>query len=165
MRIKQLLIAVCIGTMFAACSSKEDYTTETDRVPVRINASIQGMQTRSSDASQIQNTSFVEGAEINVHGEHPMSNEPCLGLPANGYAVFEKAEGLWQTTYPFFTFGSNQGVDIVAFHPSKNNGSLITFDTTTFTVQGDQTSDDYYRQSDLMVAFDYLSGEESRADL
>ena len=165
MRIKQLLIAVCIGMMFAACSSREDYTNEAERVPIRINASIQGMQTRSSDASQIQNTSFVEGAEINVHGEHPMSNEPCLGLPANGYAVFKKAGSLWQTTTPFFTFGSTQGVDIVAFHPSKNNGNLITMNTTTFTVQTNQTSDDSYRQSDLMVALDYLSNEESTADL
>ena len=164
MRIKQLLIAVCIGTMFAACSSREDYTTETDRVPVRINASIQGMQTRSSDASQIQNTSFVEGAEINVHGQHVMTEEPCLGLPANGYAVFKKAGSSWQTSTPFFNFGID-GMDIVAYHPSKNNENLITMNTTTFTVQTNQTSDDSYRQSDLMAATAYIEGTESTADL
>ena len=154
MRIKQLLIAVCVGTMLSACSSREDYNFGGDRLPVKINASIKGMKTRSTDETQIQNTAFVDGAMINVYAEHPQggSDAPAPGLPESGWAVFTLHDTSWGTTTPFTDLGDRK-LDVIALYPSRDaSDNLITMSTTTFQVQHDQTLDDDYRKSDLMLA-------------
>ena len=152
MRIKQLLIAVCIGTMFAACSSKEDYTTETERVPIRINASIKGIKTRSEGQEQLQNTSFVDEAEINVYVVDEGDNS-APGIPESGYAVYKKNGSSWTSDATVYTFGSDMGMHVFAIYPSKDkDGNYITKNSTTFEVEQEQELDENYRKSDLMYA-------------
>lgn len=159
MKIKSILIVASIGMMFAACSSREDYDFGGDRQPVKINATIKGMTTRSTNETQIQNTAFVDGAQINVHAEHPSggSDAPAPGLPASGWAVFTLNYPYWQTTTPFTDLG-DRTLDVVALHPSKDaSNNPITFSTSTFQVQSDQRSDENYRKSDLMYAYNGCS--------
>ena len=152
MRIKQFLIAVCVGTMLAACSSKEDYTTETERVPIRINASIKGIKTRSEGQEQLQNTSFVDEAEINVYVVDEGDNS-APGIPESGYAVYKKNGSSWTSDATVYTFGSDMGMDVFAIYPSKDkDGNYITKNSTTFEVEQEQKLDENYRKSDLMYA-------------
>ena len=119
MRIKQFLIAVGVGTMLAACSSKEDYTNETERVPIRINASIKGINTRSTDPDQLQNTSFVDGSEINVYMKD-YANNNAPGIPESGYAVYKKNGSSWTSDNDIYFLGSSSAYDVFAIYPSKD---------------------------------------------
>lgn len=167
MKIKSILIVASIGMMFAACGSREDYDFGGDRQPVKINATIKGMTTRSTNETQIQNTAFVDGAQINVYAEHPHggSDYPAPGLPESGWAVFTLDDTSWGTTTPFTDLGDRQ-LDVIALHPSKDASSnLITMSTSTFQVQSDQTSDENYRKSDLMLAHNYCNNTSNPINL
>ena len=167
MRINQFLIAVCVGTMLAACSSKEDYTTETERVPVRINASIKGMQTRSSgDASQLQNDNFLDGAKINVYLTDYIEGTNLPGVPADpGYLVYTKGTSEWTTTVSD-VFWNSAALEAEGLYPIKDvDDNTIDKSATTFRVSDDQSDDAAYRMSDLMHAYKFVSSKGSPIDL
>lgn len=154
MQIKQFLIAVCIGTMFAACSSRDDYSIESTKHPLQITAGIKGMQTRSSGyESQLQNTDFLDGAAISVFptGVHCDMIE---GLPENGYVTYSKNPVGWTTDADLYVLGSGDQLQAWAVYPAKDaSGNQMTWETSSFAVQKDQSTDENYRKSDLMYAF------------
>lgn len=154
MQIKQFLIAVCIGTMFAACSSRDDYSIESTKHPLQITVGIKGMQTRSSgDDSQLQNTDFLDGEAISVFpdGVHCTMIE---GLPENGYVTYTKTPVGWTTDADLYVLGSGDQLEARAVYPAKDaSGNQMTWDATSFAVQQDQSTDANYRKSDLMYAF------------
>lgn len=154
MQIKQFLIAVCIGTMFAACSSRDDYSIESTKHPLQITVGIKGMQTRSSgNESQLQNTDFLDGEAISVFpdGVHCTMIE---GLPENGYVTYTKTPVGWTTDADLYVLGSGDQLEARAVYPAKDaSGNQMTWETTSFAVQSNQSTDANYRKSDLMYAF------------
>ena len=77
MRIKQFLIAVCVGMMLAACSSTEDYKGSDDNV-IRLKAKINSMKTKAgASSSDLQNDMFYNGEEINVYLKNATNEEKC----------------------------------------------------------------------------------------
>lgn len=159
MKIKQFSIAVCIGTMFTACGSKDDFSAETERQHVRINASIKGMQTRSSgDANQIQNDNFLDGAKINVYLEDYQEGTNLAGVPADpGYLVYTKGATGWTTTVSDVFWNSN-AIDAYGIYPIKDvDDNTIDKNATNFRVNEAQVDDADYRMSDLMYAYNRAS--------
>ena len=158
MRIKQFLIAVCVGTMFAACSSKDDFSAESTKHPLKITAGIKGMLTRSyseSTAEDLQNDGFFEGAEISVcpHGEHTDEVIGGDGFVPGSYITYTKGATGWTTSTNLYVLGSAQNIGAYGVHPAKDaSGNQLTWETTSFRVQENQTTDDKYRKSDLMFA-------------
>ena len=154
MRIKQLLIAVCVGMMLAACSSKDDFTAESTKHPLKITAGIKGLQTRASgDDAQLQNSDFLNGAKISVYpdGVHCSMIE---GLPENGYVTYTNTPVGWTTDAELYVLGSNDQLEAFAVYPATDaSENQMTWNTTSFTVQQDQTTDENYRKSDFMYAF------------
>lgn len=153
MRINQLLIAVGVGTMLAACSSKDDFSAESTKHPLKITAGIKGLQTRASGGdAQLQNSDFLDGAKISVYpdGVHCTMIE---GLPENHYVTYTKTPVGWTTDADLYVLGSGDQLEAFAVYPATDaSGNQMTWETTSFTVQREQDTDDNYRKSDFMYA-------------
>ena len=157
MKIKQFLIAVCVGTMFAACSSKNEPSHYETAKEIHIKTQINKLQTRADEnPTNLQNTQFVENAKINVYFTNETTGAKLPGLGSADYATYTNTASGWTTdvsglTYPM----SNDGVEIFAIYPSQDSGgNFITKSTSKFSVQTNQDTDEKYRQSDLMYAYD-----------
>lgn len=155
MQIKQFLIAVCIGTMFAACSSREDVEQNTPiQKKINITTSIAGIQTRAiSNATNLQDTQFAEGAAINVYYTNAMTEQPLDN--EKPYATYTLGATGWTTEATGLYYPVNgDGVSAFGIYPATDaNGTPITMSTTTFEVQEHQDTDDGYKKSDLMYVW------------
>ena len=155
MKIKSILIVASIGMMFAACSSREDYNVDSEKQLVHINASIKGIQTRSSgDAAQLQNEDFLNGAKITVYLEDKATTANLPGVPEDpGYLVYTKGETGWTTTVAN-VYWNSAGIDAIGIYPTKDvDNSTIDKNASIFRVNEVQVDDSDYRMSDLMYAF------------
>lgn len=153
MKIKSILIVASIGMMFAACSSREDVSSDGEQIPVRITAGIKSMETRSSgNPDQLQNSSFLDGAKINVYFES-VSFDFINGLPESGYTTYTKTDGNWGTDDDIYITGSDSPIVAFGIYPAKVGDESITKSTTSFTVNAEQDNDADYRSSDLMYAY------------
>lgn len=160
MKIKQLLIVAAIGTMVAACSSKDDYSVnEPEKIPIRITTGINEMITRSSgDPSTIHSTDFFENDEICVSIDYMQSGlvqgYPGYLDPVDKYAIFtKKGTDVWDCEYDLYAPGTGNNLAAVGFYPAKDkDGNKMTVETSTFEVQEEQQTDANYKKSDLMVA-------------
>lgn len=148
MQIRQFLIAVCIGMMFAACSSSDDYFANEDDT-IRLTAQIQTLKTRvSENGTALQNSGyFVNGEQINVYIKDANTNNDVEGVPESGYVVYSAFNtGFWETTSAP-KFPESGAVDIYALYPST-----VKITDESFSVQTNQTTEADYRASDLMCA-------------
>lgn len=145
MRIKQLLIAVCIGTMFVACSSKDDFSIADDNV-IKLSAHIDEMKTRVAGNRSIHSNRFDLGEEVRVYiKQHGTAND-VTGIGTGGYSIYTYGKtGFTSTDSPMFP--QSNGVDVTAVYPSDvaTSGS--------FTISTSQTTEEEYRKSDLMSAY------------
>ena len=158
MRIKQFLIAVGVGTMLAACSSKEDYTTEVERIPIRINASIEGhlAGTRAvENSAKLHGTSFVNGEQfyVNVYysdTKKPIS--PCSPGIYGGISDCEYNNGAIILEDVYYPHDLSAAFDVISFFPDNVDGTTYIAGDGGFYVQKDQSTDEKYRLSDFMFA-------------
>lgn len=145
MRIKQFLIAVGIGTMLAACSSKDDFSIADDNV-IKLSAHIDEMKTRVAGNNSIHYGSFDSDEQIRVYmKEHGTTND-VSGIGMGGYSIYTNGtNGFTSTDSPMFP--QSNGVDVTAVYPSDvaTSGS--------FTISTGQTTEEEYRKSDLMSAY------------
>ena len=157
MKIKQLLIAVCIGTMLAACSSKEDYTNEAERVPIRINASIEGnlVGTRAvENSANLHGTSFVNGENnifVNIFYTGTSDVIPSYDLNGKYDACVYNDGSLDIGDNVFFPLDGS-AVDVVSIYPGIVDYPNYVPNDDYFYVQKDQSTDEKYRLSDFMYA-------------
>ena len=144
MRIKQLLIAVCIGTMFSACSSKDDFSIADDNV-IKLSAHIDEMKTRVAGNNFIHAWSFNLDEQIRVYmKEHGTTND-VTGIGTGGYSIYTYGTtGFTSTDSPMYP--QSNGVDVTAVYPSD----VAT--TGTFSISQNQYEEEEYRKSDLMSA-------------
>ena len=94
MRINQFLIAVCVGTMLAACSNTEDYKVSDDNV-IRLKAKINSMKTKAgASSSDLQNMWFYNGEEVNVYLKNATTGENVPGVVSDylTYTVYNDPE-------------------------------------------------------------------------
>lgn len=156
MKIKQFLIAVCIGTMFTACSSKDDYSvTNDDTIKLRATVAAPAIGTRiGADNAGIINDALPEGDQINVRFYITgTTNDLISGTnsPTNNYYTIGK-NGSLTSTVAEPSWNSNP-LDIIAFYPkSYSDMGPDRNDDLDCYVDNDQSSIDKYKKSDLMVA-------------
>lgn len=155
MKIKSILIVASIGMMFAACSSRDDVSSDGEQIPVRITAGIKSMETSSSgDPDQLQNEDFLNGAKITVYLEDQGTTANLPGVPKDpGYLVYTKGETGWTTTVANLYWYSS-GIDAFGIYPTKDAyNNTIDKSASIFMVYKTQVDDSDYRISDLMYAF------------
>lgn len=154
MKIKQLLIAACIGMMFTACSSDDTAPQNAERVPINFTANIQQLipsaGTRvSATTSGLSITDFADETEISV------------GFYGSGNSVIKKTDGVWNYTgdklyYPLD--GASQTV--IGLYPkqSKSMGEVMHGYVSTPTDQSELSS---YQSADIMGATATISAPTS----
>lgn len=148
MRINQLLIAVCIGTMLASCSSREEYAQKEFSNPISLKASITKANTRST-SDDLQDTKFVEGEQISVFITKTGTSTNIADTPDVGYWTYsidsdQTSLSLGSGTAPQFP-EDGTAVDVYALYPKMAK-------STTFSISDDQRTLGRYRNSDLMYA-------------
>ena len=163
MRIKQFLIAIGVGTMLAACSSKEDEMSFSSTKEIRLTAQISSSSTRAAnDDTELQNTMFKNGEYVNVYitKSSPLWEDvdeysgPSLNNETKNTGVstafpFRVTDGDLVSTFMYrsYRFPESGSVNIHAFYPST-----VKATSQTFTIETDQSTPEKYRKSDLMVA-------------
>ena len=145
MKIKQFIIAVCIGTMFAACSSKEDYSLLNDDNVIRLTVGINELQTRASGGNSSHNNYFATGEKIRVYMKENGTTNNVTGIGSGGYSIFTNNGSCTSSDTPMFP--ESNGVDITAVYPED-----VANDATSFSISQNQYIDEEYLKSDLMTA-------------
>ena len=152
MRIKQFLIAVCIGTMFAACSNEEVTEQKLERIPIKFTAHIQNLipsvGTRvAQGTSGMLTTNFPANSEIQVgyYGNYEYSND----------ALITNATGSWgfKDNVLYLPLDENEVV-LGAVYPPLSNNSIGNFliGHNTYMTPDDQSSITDYNKADIIGA-------------
>ena len=143
MKIKQFLIAVCVGTMFAACSNKEDYGLLDDNT-IKLRAEVVPIScTTRSLESNTPPYSFYGGA-IGVYFYKTASGESFgndLSIVNSDGTVEMRTPAEWP----------DESIFIYAIAPSTH-GLPSAGNEITHTVKTDQTSVNDYIESDFLLA-------------
>ena len=150
MRIKQFLIAVCVGTMLAACSNESDYKENANKQEIKVSAGIHGLLTRTAqDPSLLQDESFYDGAQFKLYlTKGTMEGDNVEGTPASGYFKVTKSGS--QYSFDKTGYYPTDGSAVVAFalYPST-----LEKDQENFEIATDQSTAEDYRANDLMYAY------------
>ena len=129
------LIAIA-ALMMAACTQKENPVEE--RTPVALQyTTVDATETKA--AQNLNEGTFTSGETVKVR----ISNTGAGEWTDYDFTTCSAGAMSPVSTVPYYPAGA-QNIDIIAYYPSTAG--------TTFTVQADQTSDDAYKASDLMVA-------------
>lgn len=152
MNIKQLLIAGCVGMMFAACSSRDDYSTnDGDTIKLRASVVAPTIGTRVGAEETVSiDESLPIGKNILVYF-FEAGTLNCLDPDKeswyyeidNGNNLIPKAiEPTW----------GNTNLDINAMYPSNKNVPMLVENKAGHYVKEDQSLLTDYEDSDLMIA-------------
>lgn len=163
MKIKQLLIAVCIGMMFSACSSEDTPTQNAGGIPINFTANIQNLipsvGTRVADGtSGMVTTSFPENSEIRVGFNDGYDT-------SDSYITNSSTNWAYKSTSPklYLPYNSTSKI-IVALYPAP---SYSMFDMSncrqSWVVSSDQSSIDSYKNSDMLGAVTTVTKENAEA--
>lgn len=129
--------------LFVSCA--EDNVSLLTETPINVSASSDYSKTRTG--ADIQTATFVEGETINAYykitGGGDIGKTPTI-LTAS--AAVEGKNKLIPDIQPYYP--QKGTVDIKAFYPP----SKVNVNTTSFTVEQNQTASDDYMRSDLMWA-------------
>lgn len=152
MKIKQLLIAACIGTMFTACSSDDTARQNAERVPINFTANIQQLipsaGTRVSNGTTgLSFTEFADESEISV------------GFYGSGNSVIKKTDGVWDYKGDKLYYsldGTSQYV--YGLYPKQANSiAQLTHGVAFFNTPTDQSTLASYQSADIMGAVAAIS--------
>ena len=157
MRIKQLLIAVGIGTMLAACSSDDSSQLAVPDNSIRMKATITSPATRATGSDyELQNSgNFYDDADdtyINAYITETGTETAVEGQNEYGYLSYKPDSDGWfipndRSEGPYPKYPEGKAIDVYGIHPSS-----VTKSTSQFSVQIDQRTAENYRKSDLMCA-------------
>ena len=141
--------------MFAACSSKDDYTvTNDDTIKLRATVVAPAIGTRiGADNAGIINDALPEGEKINVHFYIAGENKDLISgtetytdcfytIVKNGSLMADGAEPSW---------GENT-LDMLAMYPKKYFDFGPGENYSGWFVEDLQNDIDKYKESDLMIA-------------
>lgn len=138
---KSYFLLAASALMIAACSNEESGNQSVQNPEViSLSATVSGGM-RASGANP-QDEQFVSGKKIFVEA---YKTGVSTATYATGEYTTTDASGTLSGTLTYPATGEN--IDICAYYPSTVNSN-----TTSFTVQTDQSSDANYQNSDLMYA-------------
>lgn len=147
MKIKQFLIAVCIGTMFAACSSNEDYSADVDKSIVRLKAEISPIKTKAAAYAELQDQTFAVNEQINVYVTEANTSTAVTGMGAGGYLTYTIDVDKYLINSATVKYPATNKIDVYGLYPST-----VTKLSSAFMPEEDQSTVDGYRASDLMFS-------------
>ena len=152
MKIKQFLIAVCIGTMFAACSSEDAIEQKVERVPIKFTASIQNLIPSVG-------TRVTEGTSGMITTNFPANSEIQVGYSGNYTyskdAYITNSSGTWEFKDNVLYLPLDETeVVIGAVYPSLANNSIGNFliGHNTYITPDDQSNITDYQKADIIGA-------------
>lgn len=156
MKIKQFLIAVCIGSMLAACSSEDATEQKVERVPIKFTASIQNLipsvGTRVSEgASGMISNSFPVNSEIQV-------GYAIYGSSADAYITNSSGEWRYKDNVLYLPNDETE-LTIGAIYPpieGSQIGGILTA-RYTYRTPDDQSSFANYKTADVIGALAKVS--------
>lgn len=150
MRYRSFLIwVILIGELAAFVSCADEHLSETT-VPITLAAVESSYATRAG--TTIQGSTFLSGQKVNAYITNASTNE-VVGKSPVIYTAGTAQNGINPLTpdeQPYFPNG-NTAVNIFALYPGTGDNAM-TNTKTSFSVLPTQTTDEQYRQSDLMHA-------------
>ena len=142
--MKKYFVFAATVIALAACSSEEENVQSWNGV-IRLSA-VNVVQTRA--AQGIQSTAFDEGEKIDVFiNEDGESSSGGYEQPV----VYKSGTGGVLTTDETQYYPQSNGVNIFAVYPSGVAGTNVNATNVAFAVESDQSEEDAYKASDLMV--------------
>ena len=151
MQIKQFLIAVCIGLMFAACSNEETPTQNLGGIPINFTANIQNLVasvgTRVADGTTgMVNTNFPENSQIQVAIKEYGSTDCYITNSSSTWEYTSTSEKMY---LPYNATSKTIG----AFYPVPSTSTYQLLNNMGyFQVSSDQSDIDNYKSSDFLGA-------------
>ena len=151
MKLKQFLFAVCIGTMFAACSSEETPTQNSRGIPINFTANIQNLVpsvgTRVADETDgMVATSFPENSEIRI-GEVSSGTTDSYITNSSGNWTYTSSSDKQYLPH------DKDSKQIVALYPAPETSIYnMLYHMGWYQVSSDQSGIDSYKSSDLLGA-------------
>ena len=144
--MKKYIFLASAVVALAACNSNEEFE-QIGNCEIKLNSTLL-VQTRA--AQDIQSTAFDSGAEVAVFiNEDSSSPSTSYDQPLQ-YDVED--DGSLTTTNPQYFPQNGNGVNIVAVYPFEAAQNVeVTETAALFSVQSDQSTEDNYKASDLMV--------------
>lgn len=142
----KFLAMLLTAIAFTACSNNDENEFAVDKT-IRLSANIQGQQTRATmaNSSNLQNTAFNNGAEINVYIQDADNPGTWIDGFSNGVTYTVNNSQLVsavEAKYP----ASNK-VDVYAVYPKT-----VKIGDTTFNMGDGQCEEAGYLEKDLMFA-------------
>ena len=142
--MKKYFVFAATVIALAACSSEEE-NVQSWNGEIRLSA-VNVVQTRA--AQGIQSTAFDEGEKIDVF-INENATTPSIEYPQP--LVYTSGTGGVLTTSDEQYYPQSNGVNIFAVYPSGVAGTNVNATNVAFAVESDQSEEDAYKASDLMV--------------
>lgn len=142
--MKKYFVFAAAVIALAACSSEEE-NVQTWNGEIRLSA-VNVVQTRA--AQGIQSTAFDNGEKVDVF-INENATTPSIEYPQP--LVYTSGTGGVLTTSDEQYYPQSNGVNIFAVYPSGVAGTNVNATNVVFAVESDQSEEDAYKASDLMV--------------
>lgn len=142
--MKKYFVFAATVIALAACSSEEE-NVQTWNGEIRLSA-VNVVQTRA--AQGIQSTAFDNGEKVDVF-INENATTPSIEYPQP--LVYTSGTGGVLTTSDEQYYPQSNGVNIFAVYPSGVAGTNVNATNVAFAVESDQSEEDAYKASDLMV--------------
>lgn len=142
--MKKYFVFAAAVIALAACSSEEE-NVQTWNGEIRLSA-VNVVQTRA--AQGIQSTAFDNGEKVDVF-INENATTPSIEYPQP--LVYTSGTGGVLTTSDEQYYPQSNGVNIFAVYPSGVAGTNVNATNVAFDVESDQSEEDAYKASDLMV--------------
>lgn len=144
MKHSKLIYLMTAGILLAGCSSEREERFE-GALPISLTCGVTELDTRA--ATNLNNTNIPAGESVKVliKKSSEASFSGTTAYTAGGYLYQAAAAGAMTAPDPAPQYPNDgMSVDMMAYYPSDA--------AAAFEVQADQTTDDSYKASDLMVA-------------
>lgn len=135
-------LAAFSSVLVTGCSSEGIVDAPEDKVPIVLRATIEGTSSRSVSPT-VHDEAFDAGEIIGV-----MDPSGATSINWN-YTV--NADGTLTGTSPAYISSADAGTMLFAWYPS-DAFTGVTNEAISFTVQDNQSSDENYKKSDLLIA-------------
>ncbi len=156
MKATKIISACAVLVALASCSNDHVISQPgAEDTPIHIQANVGAVTTKA--ASNIQESQFEENENIGIFlREHLKTGETSIKsytLPLLGVTKKYSNDMMIDLSTTEYYPSNGHGVDCLAIYPMQFNTSNIDHNTTSFSVQDDQSSDVNYKASDLMFAY------------
>lgn len=170
MKNSKTIFAFAVLAALASCSN-EHVISQADEVatPIRIQANVGAVATKA--ATTVQNTKFDNGEKVNVYIFENTGDVPEItykyGVNEDGlveYKVNNQGELNTEltTTTPQYYPANGHGIDVFGVYPETVKKKETE---QNFYVQANQSTEDYYKKSDLMAAYGVRNHKKNNDDI